>query len=119
MRREWDIIKAVLAAVEEKAAYDGVVRPADIGEWDEELVSYQMLLLSEAGFIKAKCKGEINLKVSCLAYSLTWQGHELLDAMKSKTLWNTAVSSLKSNGIDLSYEALKAAIGSGIRQLLG
>ena len=105
MKRDWDCIRAVLAALDDKGDAASKIRPKDIREFDPELVSYQIHLLLDAKLVNGSCD---KLRLDCFAQSMTWEGHELLDKMLSDGLWNKIKSTAREQGIKLSFEAVKA-----------
>lgn len=120
MQRDWNIIRAILQQLEEQQSYGDVLRPESIKGYDVEVVSYHMDILDQAGIINAKCQSARSRKRSifCLAMNLTWEGHELLDSIKSNGAWNRLQKLLREKSIDLSYQAVKMAEGHIIKDTL-
>ena len=105
MKRDWDCIRAILAALEEKGDAESLVHPQAITAFDAETVAYQMKLMIEAGLIEGKfLKGRA---LQCVAQSMTWEGHELLDKIRSEKLWNRIKTMAREQGITLSFQAVK------------
>ncbi len=84
-----------------------MVRPQNIKGYEIQEVSYHMKLLDEAGLIKAKCQENLGKDIFCIAYALTWEGHELLDLLRNKSLWHKIVEMAKNLGISLSFGAIR------------
>ena len=40
--------------------------------------------------------------------NLTWQGHDLLDTLRSKPVWEKIKTTAREKGIELTFEAVKA-----------
>ena len=114
MQRDWGLIRLILRMIEEKPSYGDVVRPDAITGYDDELVSYHLHILDQAGLITAKCK-DTRSGIFCVAMNLTWDGHELLDSIKSETVWNQLRNVFREKSIDLSYAAVKTAALSIIK----
>jgi len=118
MERDWTLIKAILASLEEKRA-DEVLRPDDIEGYSRDTVCYHLLLLDEAGLIKAVCQKERSGAIPfCVGCRLTWEGHELLDAMRSSNLWHRLKDRLSDAGINISFTAIKAVIAEVIKEVI-
>ncbi|GAB6161898.1 DUF2513 domain-containing protein [Desulfothermus naphthae] len=118
MKRNWALIKQILEALEEKSI-DDVLRPKEIEGYSEEEVSYHLLLLHEAGLIVAKCQGQRpGQKIFCLGLRITWEGYELLEAMRSKRLWNRLKERLSQAGIQVSLTAIKAVISEITKEIV-
>ena len=45
-----------------------------------------------------------------LAASLTWEGHEFLEASKNETIWKKANNLIKDKGLGLGYDILKGLL---------
>lgn len=111
MQRDWNIIRIILQRLEDKGAYGDAIRPESVEGYDIEIVSYHIQMLDQAGIIVAKCQERHNRNrgIFCLAMNLTWEGHELLDSIKSDTVWNKMRNLFREKSIALSYEAVKVA----------
>lgn len=104
MKRDWECIRAILTALEENGDPMSPIQPQAIAGFDSQNVSYQMKLMIEAGLIEGTCaKGTIQ----CVARSMTWEGHELLDKVRSEKLWNRIKTLAREQAIPLSFEAVK------------
>ena len=79
-------------------------------------------ILIDAGIIKNACvkrnpDGEFEFWDFRGAF-VTMQGHDLLDAMRNKELWQRVKSKSLHTGISLSWEFIKAAIHVVITEVL-
>jgi hypothetical protein len=73
------------------------------------IVSYHVKLLHDAGLLEATDLSD--LSESCLApRSLTWTGHEYLDAARNDTVWNKALSTLNDKAPSVPFEIVKAVV---------
>jgi len=118
MKRDWDLIREILAALEARDSTRGGLAPEAFANHPEDLVAYHFYLLDQAGLIDADIKKTGNAGIFGIARNLSWGGHELLDKMRSDTLWKKITTTLKSKGLELSFEAIKTAATVGIEQLL-
>jgi hypothetical protein len=67
--------------------------------------------MNEAGLIKAAITTVIESESpSAMPRTLTWQGHEFLDAARSDTLWQRAKATVFNATGGLSIELLKDAL---------
>ncbi|AZS50380.1 DUF2513 domain-containing protein [Entomomonas moraniae] len=112
MKRDWDLIREILIAVEDLPDTTSRLNANAITEYDAETVSYHMSILNEAGLIVAQCSK--TKPILCFANSLTWEGHEFLDKIRQQSAWNKIKTIVRDKGLDLSYEALKIALGAVI-----
>ena len=118
MKRNWDLIRTILFKVEEQPTMESVVLPSQFQSFDEETVSYHIWLLREASLIEASCRGS-SLKRNCFAKGLTWEGHEFLDKIRSDDLWKQTASTIKTKGLELSFDSIKATSSVLMKQMIG
>lgn len=119
MKRDWELVRKILIAVEEIQGHDQQVSGDDVAGYDAALVSYHIYLLKEAGLLEATCSSYLNEPRACFAFELTWEGHEFLDQIRSKTVWNKTVGLLREKGLDLSFSTIKVAAGAVAKTLIG
>jgi hypothetical protein len=50
---------------------------------------------------------------------LTMAGHDLLDTMRSATIWETIKQNARDKGIELTFDAIKALAGYALKHALG
>ena len=142
MKRDWDLIRAQLTAIEEDADFKTAVLggPTDTPEWKDgqdesdyvkELKSHQEIesrifghleLLVQNGFVTGvevirSLDGAFHYSIS--APHLTMAGHDLLDTMRSETLWATIKSTAKTKGLELTFDSIKALGALVMKGLLG
>jgi len=116
MKRDWDCIRAILVALEENGDATSFIEPSDIAAFDAETVAYNTKLLIEAGLAEGLIKQSRGL--FCVVRSMTWEGHELLDKMRSEKLWNQIKKTAREKGVSLSFEAVKALGTYALTRLL-
>lgn len=107
MKRDWTIIRAILLELEESATPNTVVNANSLPPFGEQEVAYNMRLLKEAGYITANIlessSGDGRI-ISALARRLTNSGHELLDTIRSDTVWGKIQDKFKSSGVDMTFD---------------
>jgi len=120
MKRDWEIIRQILLRLEEKASPNGTISMEVFGNFEPQDVGYNMRLLSEAGYIDAQIlntsdgSGKIGLAI---AKSLTNEGHDLLDTIRSNTVWEKIKEKFESKGIDMTFE-LVMSVGKRVMENL-
>jgi hypothetical protein len=109
MKRDWDVIREVLIEVEaldthtrDKAEYS--IERRKPSETDAK--AEQALLLHKAGFIAGIDASTFD-GPAVMAPELTWAGHELLETMRSKPVWERIKKIAADKGIELSFDAVK------------
>jgi hypothetical protein len=96
-----------MIALDEKGDTASPLRPDQIDGFDYDFVSYNMRLLIDAGLVKGHCVQPADSSVRCVAFEMTWEGHELLDKVRSNTLWNKIKSAARERAVPLSFDAVK------------
>lgn len=109
MKFEWDNARAILQAIEDSPQSR---RDFDFSglSLDDEVLHYHLELMSERGLIKTLRHDGLNSAYpSHSVISMTLGGHELLEVMRSDTMWGNIKSQVKEKGLGLTFEAIKAA----------
>jgi hypothetical protein len=116
MKRDWDVIREVLIEVEGLSDDNNDRGPNNRGqkvygmgdEHDsvEATKSAHALMLWKAGYIEAIDAGTMG-GPAIISPDLTWQGHELLDTLRSKPVWDRIKTTAKEKGLELSFDVVK------------
>ncbi|OTU43167.1 hypothetical protein CAT37_12500 [Acinetobacter pittii] len=112
MKRNWDAIREVLIAIEDDN-YDEYLEDSE----NQDIIIKNTALLIQAGFIDGKILNSIDMNADVLVNDLTWQGHELLDTIRSKPVWDKIKSTALDKGLELTFDTVKA-IGAKVIQLM-
>lgn len=110
MKRDWDVIRGVLIEVEALSEQDRDTFGYGLGDehaGDDPAKSEHALLLWKAGFIEAIDASTL-AGPAILSPELTWQGHELLDTLRSKPVWERIKSTAKEKSLELTFDVVKA-----------
>ena len=119
MKRDIDLIRKILFEVEEFEDPWGLSSDLEIDGYDNQVVSYHVKLLFEAGLLEADDVCEMGSDgYRWWAKSLTWEGHEFLDAARDDSRWNKAKRLVAEKAGGLMFEALKFALTQGIKSQL-
>ncbi len=120
MKKNWEIIREILLRLEASSAPNTYLNAEAISEYPVQEVAYNMRLLSQAGYIKAKIlesssgNGEIG---AALAIHLTNTGHELLDTIRSESVWSKITDTFKSKGVEMTFD-LVISVGKKVMESL-
>jgi hypothetical protein len=82
MKRDMDLIRRILLQVEKQHNDPNTGFEVRIPGRSEGEVSYHLLLLNQAGLVKALHLREGNGEERWRVFHLTWQGHDLLDTLR-------------------------------------
>jgi hypothetical protein len=113
MKRDMDLARKILLAVEEKEDYVIPIVP-DIDGYDKKQIYYHIQLLYQAGLVECKSFSSLAEGTQWSVKSLTFSGHDFLDASRNDTIWNKAKESIKSKGLSLTLDLLKMALNDAV-----
>jgi hypothetical protein len=70
-------------------------------------IGYHVKILEQAGFIQAKETTGLRTGIQWLPLSLTWKGHEFLDATRNEGVWQKLKAELKDRGMSLPFSLIQ------------
>jgi len=108
MKRDMELVRAILLATEAHPKGSGWI-DVKIEGYSQEEVAYHVKLLADAGLIEAHdltTQGDFCWKPS----SLTWHGHEFLDAVRNDTVWAKTKEVVKEKGGSVPFAVLQALV---------
>ena len=116
MKRDMDLARKILFEMEKRPPLKGTFQQVEVDGYSEEDINYHVMLLDEAGLIKAQ-----NLTSHSggryIPLRLTWQGHEFLDAARDDTRWNKTKDAMAKAG-GFVFEVAKALLIEFMKQQL-
>lgn len=137
MKRDWDLLRKQLIDIEEER--DVLADIPDQPKWNdqsqeeftrqykeyqdiESKIAGHLELLIENGYVEGihvsrGIDGHIAFGVS--SPRLTMAGHDLLDTMRSKPLWEKIKATAQSKGIELTFDAVKTIGAWALKHLIG
>ena len=119
MKRDVDLIRALLLYLEEKSDETLWEKPLLDGHSEFE-VMYQLILMHEAGFIRSERSAtESGRSIKVYPTGLTWKGHEFLDAAREDSVWNRAKAAVLEKTGSLSFTLLSSYLISAGKTKLG
>ncbi len=121
MKRDMELIRKILFYIEENGDSETLIRQWDIEGHNFKEVSYHVKLLVERGLVNGRDSG-ISQYLLWYADSLTWEGHDFLDAIKNDTIWEKVKAGIKSKGLEIgqvSFGVLKEYAKVEIKSKLG
>jgi Hypothetical protein (DUF2513) len=120
MKRDMDLIRKILIKIEDLPTYDKQVE-IEVKDYAPENIQYHLKLLHDAKFIEVLNDGtsELWVKVNITPTSLSWEGHEFLDAIRNETVWNKTKEIVKEKGVGLAFGIIKDLAIQIARQMVG
>lgn len=121
MKRDWEIIRRVLIALEEKEDLSPIDEESIPGFPPAE-VAYNMGLMIEAGLADGRQMSTIGMGYApppTALLRLTFKGHDFLSSIRGEDLWNQVKKKAVEKGIDLSFDVAFALAKSTALAWLG
>ena len=119
MKRNMDLIRKVLLAIEEQHEYEPIYGLKIPGHSVSE-VAYHCKLLHEHGFIddydEESGDGEL---LDFAVGGLTWEGADYLEDVRDNTRWGNIKKTMKEKGIPLTVEFVKETVNAMISATIG
>ena len=110
MKRDMDLIRAILAKAEASEPDESV---ASVDGWDQPDFAYNVWLMREAGLVVATVIAADN-RVAYAAHvsSLTWDGHDFLDAVRSDSIWDKTKAAVLDVSGSAAFDVIKQLAGA-------
>jgi hypothetical protein len=119
MTRDPHLVRALLFHFEGKEN-DRMDSCPSIPEYTPLEIGYHLVLLYEAGFIRAEAEVSKNGRVIKVhPFSLTWSGHEFLDAARDDNIWNNTMKRVSTTTGAVSFSVLQALLVGYAKQSFG
>jgi hypothetical protein len=119
MKRNWETVRELLAKVEACTLPVDTVTLGDFPDDRAAEISYHIALLMEAGLVEGSMLQTIGPEVNdFIAARLSWEGHELIDSIRSDTVWERTKKRFRDAGVEMSIDLVKEAAQAVAKGLL-
>lgn len=108
MKRDMELCRRILLDLENKSFGAGLIM-LEYKDIDPAVVAYHIKLLDDVGLIEAEDISSLS-RLRWRVKSITWEGHDFLDAIKEDSRWAKAKDFVKQGGKILTLETLKEAV---------
>lgn len=108
MIRDWNIVREILQSVEE--SNEPINANVTIGSFDESKIDiyyYHFSLICESDLVVSLKDDQPGGYTHYVIRSLTMEGHDFLDSIRSDTLWEKITELSKKSGTELTIEGIK------------
>lgn len=122
MKRDIKVIKYVLEEIEELQESGPISLEFDDVRFSIDQLNYHINILTDAGFVEGEIKGDMGGGQINFIRSITWQGHDLLDALRNEKAVEMAEKEAEKQGSklnDLPIEVVKSLVIASAKQLFG
>ncbi|MEL7654297.1 MAG: DUF2513 domain-containing protein [Bacillota bacterium] len=112
MERNMDLIRDILFEIE-KQYVDVALINLKVKDYDFKEVAYHCKILYDAGLV-SHYKGQYGSNELYLfsVGSLTWEGHEFLDKIKSDTVWKQTKETIVKKGLPWALDVVKSVVSA-------
>lgn len=98
MKRDMDLIRAILFKIEESPG-GFVTGPIAIDGYDDETIGYHLHLMVEGHLLHGTNTTAYGDRTPrAVASWITWDGHNFIDAARSETVWNRTKAAIGKLG---------------------
>ncbi|MFM5093128.1 DUF2513 domain-containing protein [Aeromonas rivipollensis] len=124
MKRDWEIIRAILTKIEDDVSFQK--KFLDLSDFNKNTlderyaIAEHMRLLIDAQLVRGEMSQRLGVNVvsGFTAKGLTFSGHEFLDVIRNDTVWNKTKETFKTKGLDMTFDLIKTVAGSVATSLL-
>ena len=119
MKRDMNIVREILLwATEQENA--GIYSNPSLPEYTKDQIAHHVHLMWQAGLVEAvDITTNGSAGPSAMLMSVTWAGHDFIDAARDNTIWNKTKSSVLSSGLSFTFDLLKEVLVSAAKGPLG
>lgn len=109
MKRDMDLVRKILIFMSENTEGPNVDWAAKIPGYTEDQILHHAALMKQGGLIVAGDYGDLDSDLPiALPVSITWDGHEFLDAVRDSTVWEKAKKYVISPTGGVAFAVLKS-----------
>jgi len=118
MKRDLDLVRAILKDVENAPAGKTIIQPTLEGYGDKDIGEH-VWLLADAGLIDAEVTRTMRGPYTILIRRLTWRGHDFIDAAKNDSVWNQVKGKILKHVGGVTFDVLLELLKAETRLKLG
>ncbi|NJS13804.1 MAG: DUF2513 domain-containing protein [Sphingopyxis sp.] len=109
MRRDFDLIRAILLHIESAIQFDAEDDWFQYEHDDQQAVGYSLHLMREQGLITSHLSPEYSIAQSQSHHdvTITWAGHDFLDSIRDDEIWRKTKEGAKQAG-GFTFDLLKS-----------
>lgn len=119
MKRDMNLVREILlwATAQEDA---GIYANPSLTDYTEDQIAHHVHLMWQAGLVDAVDTTTLDgAGPSATLMSVTWAGHDFIDAARDNTIWNKTKSKVLSSGVAFTFDLLKEVLVSAAKGPLG
>lgn len=91
MKRDMDLVRKILLVLSEQGEGHKIFWEEELPEWTAAQILHHAHLMSQGGLIEVADVSTMDTRLpQALPVSITWAGHEFIDAVRDPSLWEKA-----------------------------
>jgi len=119
MKRDLNLIRAILLDIEAAPAGKPVYGFEYEGRDNVEILEHVQLLLDEQFIEGTVLRQGMNEPVRCLVHRMTWAGHEFLSKAKNDTVWKKVLAQAEEKGMSASMTVINGLLEAAAKKYAG
>ena len=108
MKRDMDLVRKILFQIEMQKPFERI--QIKIDDYNMQEIAYHCEMLYEEGYIKdyygITCDNFDGV-LKFWVQDLTWEGHELLEAIRQDAIWNRTKQTIREKGLSMAIGTIK------------
>lgn len=119
MKRDMDMVRQIL--LDATSQENGFANNSpELNGYTEEQIGHHIYLMQQADLVEAvDSSASDSTSPTAILISVTWKGHDFIEAARSNTVWSLAKEKAKSVGGSLSFDLMKELLVATARSQLG
>ncbi|MBT3067702.1 DUF2513 domain-containing protein [Rhodoferax sp. U11-2br] len=119
MKRDIDLVRQILLdATSHENGYAN--SNPKLNGYTEDQIGHHIYLMQQAGLVEAADSSTLDgTSPTALLISVTWKGHDFIEAARSNSIWSSAKEKAKSVGGSLSFDLMKELLVATAKSQLG
>ncbi|MEW6303439.1 MAG: DUF2513 domain-containing protein [Verrucomicrobiota bacterium] len=119
MKRDLNLVRAILLDIEAAPAGGPITRFHYEGKEKAEILEHIQLLL-DAGLVEGEVRlDHRNCPNACLVYRMTWNGQEFVARAKNDTLWKKVLAQAEEKGLSTSMAVINGLLEAAAKKYVG
>jgi len=117
MKRDMELVRTILLEIEDHQNPMTQITLRCPG-YSPEQISYHVKILEQAGLIEAKETTGFQF-MGWIPLSLTWEGHEFLEATRNEGVWQKLKAQLKDKGVSVPFSVIQELAVKIVAEYMG
>jgi Hypothetical protein (DUF2513) len=119
VKRDLDLVRLILREIEEKQPPGVSIQDISIDGYDLQTVYAHVGLMINGGLVDGELIEAMIGTVGVLIRSLTWKGHDFIDAASDESIWTKTKTNVAKHGPAVTFDILLEMLKAEIRMRLG